>query len=602
MSLALLGLLCARPAHAQYPGGGYPGGYPGSGGGWVPSDAAGTPLPSNGRGTNSDGSANLMPSDKQPKKTNTYPIPKDAPDWWFGAYSPNDRLTGNPYYYYNGLFLNSSAGNTTRNNYSELLPFYDASNFSWDRVDTLPTPPDLIGSVHADNSDTLKAYFVWTGDPAHVPDHQSFLLRTSVSATASVSFGNGRATSGLSATGTGTLESDTVTATAGDAGSDSPAPHNKRVLVRATPNGKVIALSRSASVSVDTTNGLPYATWVPGDHDFYYCGPGNGYTSANASGNVSANANTDSRDVIITSFDIETSHHSGPLDSVTNSYPQDVRAGDGSIVTDSAVAPPSPPNQAGGSTSWTASPTLWAQATGFQSPTFAWSVSGPGSSSAGNSNHTVLSESFPVSTSDRALNKQSTVQVTVTDGDGATAANSFTVRWHYPKENAFLFASGTPLWQEAERKSVTAVGYHNFDAQGTFGYSTYKDFLPTASSELFNFGTNVPNPVWATVVAAAGWTLAQIQPAIYPGSANFNQCWDEPLSTGLPTPRDHALMDKYQMDPLLLVQYQHQIWNYEQYGQKGYLGPGQEAINHFTGSVRGAGAFSKLVNPPAGGG
>lgn len=212
----------------------------------------------------------------------------------------------------------------------------------------------------------------------------------------------------------------------------------------------------------------------------------------------------------------------------------------------------------------------------------------------------MLSVNLPTSTTDKALNKQSTVQVNVTDSDGATAANTFGIRWHYPKENATLFASGQPFWQEVERKQVTAVGYINGDATGTFGYSTYRDFFPTASSALFNTGTTLPNPIWAAFAGAVGFVFSQTQPEETPASTNFNQCWDEPLSTGLPTPRDHALMDQYEMKPLLFVKYQEQTWEYEQYGQKGYLGQAQEGFNHFMGRVRSAGEYKKTDHSPPG--
>ena len=126
----------------------------------------------------------------------------------------------------------------------------------------------------------------------------------------------------MSASATGNLEADTVTATAGDAGSDSPAPLTKNVLVHATPNGNLITLSRSAGVTVDTTNGLPYATWVPGDHDFYYSGGANGYTSANASAKITADANIDSqnREVTISSSLGQTNHKGGA--TTDNGSPQ----------------------------------------------------------------------------------------------------------------------------------------------------------------------------------------------------------------------------------------------------------------------------------------
>ena len=355
-SLFLMAILFSLvvSAHAQsgYPGGGYPGGggsggYPGGGypgsGGWVASDAGGNPLTQYGRALNTDGSVNLLPSGNQPTKTNTYPIPAGAADWWFAAYSPNDALTGDPgNYYYNSLNLSSSAANTVRDNYGQgPIGFYDPTNHGGDRSDATPLPPNLLGSVHADNSDTLTAYFVWTGDPAHVPDHQDFLICTSVSASASVNYGSAGATSGVKAKAVATLGSDAVTALAGDYGSQSPPSLTRNVLVRAVPTGKIITLSRAGSVSVDTTDGLLYATWVPGDHDFYYYGPGNGYTSASAGANAAAKANTDSRGrELYISSDIETSYFKGAVDA---QHPvgkwQHIRNADGSMTVDAGVVP-----------------------------------------------------------------------------------------------------------------------------------------------------------------------------------------------------------------------------------------------------------------------
>jgi len=452
-ALLTLCLSCARPAHAQYPGGGYPGGgYPGSGG-WVPSDASGTPLQAGTQGTNSDGSANLMPSGKVPKKTNTYPVAADAEIWWFGAFSPNDRTTDDSgHYYYNGLFLNSTAGNTVTDNYGQgPIGFYDPINHGGDRSDATPLLPDLLGSVHAENSDTLKAYLVWTGDQAHIPPYQDVRLHTSVGATATVSFGNGGATSKMSASATGNLEADTVTATAGDAGSDSPPPDVRSVLIRATPNGNLITLSRSAGVTVDTTNGLPYAAWVPGDHDYYYSGSANGYTSANASATVTANAALDTRFADILCSTIETSFYkNGSPDAIGTPFrAPHIRTVDGAITTDSAVIWSetgqcwSPVSAGAGATAGVV-PFL-AGAAGFNDATYSWKHSGEGTLLDDTQNFGApVSEGTPTSISQVGLlflspttdgfPKSTSVSLTVTDADGTSATNTFGVSWHMPLE------------------------------------------------------------------------------------------------------------------------------------------------------------------------
>ena len=307
----------------------------------------------------------------------------------------------------------------------------------------------------------------------------------------------------------------------------------------------------------------------------------------------------DNREVSIVSFDIETSHYKGTVDAQHPSGQwAEVRNPDGSVVTDSAVFPPL--TQPGAATSWLASPTLQAQASNFQNPTFAWKVDGSGSSSSGNSAHTILSVSFPLSSTDKVLGKQSYVGLGVTDSDGATGRNSYTVRWHYPKENAVLAASGTPFWQEADRKDIIAYGYKDGSSVGMFGYSTYNDFFPTASTDMIAVGTGLVSNPWSAFVAAVGLTLSQIQPTQTMIYCNFDQCWNSPFSTGLPNSRDPALMNQYQMSPILVAQYQEQTWQYDQYDQHGYTGLGQEGIDHFTGKVQCAGAFGPDLKAPPG--
>lgn len=463
LALLTLGWLSARPAQAQYPGGGYPGGgYPGGGGGWVPSDSYGNPTQTPQQ-VNSDGSANLLPSGKPTKKTNTYPIPDSENDWWFSVFSPNSHPTSDPYYYYyNSLHLDSHAGNSIldTSRYGHAVGTYAPP--PWDPGEWFSgqtQPPDLNGKVHADTGDDLMAYFVWTGDQSQIPDHQDFLLRTSLSATASVSYGTGGATSGVSATGMGMLEGDTVIANAGDAGDDHPAPHIKSVLVRAKPNGNLITLSRSAGVSVDTKNTLPFSPWSAGEAEggtsyYSYMGDLNGQTDASASATVSAKASQDSRYADIRCKTIEESSYKD-----VNGNPMKalhIRTPSGAITTDSAVT-------------WSDYGQCWsplaidpgyssgavpfdANALGFSSPTFSWTHSGEGTLlddwenpgapitegvASGNLKRVELlfksptMDGFPKSTS---------ISLTVTDGDGASATNTFGVKWHLPLEKRDMFS------------------------------------------------------------------------------------------------------------------------------------------------------------------
>jgi len=79
----LLTLIIPHSAQAQYPGGGYPSGYPGSSGSWVACDASGNPLQSGDRRLSSDGGAYLIPTGKGPTLSNTYPVHDSDPSWWF---------------------------------------------------------------------------------------------------------------------------------------------------------------------------------------------------------------------------------------------------------------------------------------------------------------------------------------------------------------------------------------------------------------------------------------------------------------------------------------------------------------------------------------
>ncbi len=307
ISLAFLTLclLCIRPVFADpsgYPGGG----YPGSGGGWVPSDASGIPLQPGSHGLNNDGSANLLGTDKTPDTSNTYPIPPGEEEWWFGAYYPNQYADSTDPYSY-GLTLGSSANNYT---YCWWLWPGEVGTYSpqngpgthhpgeWPSGTT--QPPDLNGSVTAHVEDTLTAYYAWTG-PGPVPAHADFLLHTHVSATASVDKGSFPPDSdppgALNGEATATLGSDTVTATAGWYSSKLPPAIDKVRLVQKTPQGGLVTLSLQGSVKTDCANSLPYGSWSGdnsnGGTSYYWPDSTKGTygpTSGSASGTVSATA------------------------------------------------------------------------------------------------------------------------------------------------------------------------------------------------------------------------------------------------------------------------------------------------------------------------
>jgi hypothetical protein len=237
---------------------------------------------------------------------------------------------------------------------------------------------------------------------------------------------------------------------AGDDGNVSPPALNRRILVRAAPLGKIITLCRLGSVTVDTSNGLPYAAWLdskaPAGYvgTYYYNGSlYNTYTSASAGANASANANLDSRDVYITCPAIETSYYKGNVDAQhTGGQWPHIRNADGSIITDSAVIWSdigqcwSPVSAALGST--TGDVAFIGHALNFNNPTFSWTLSGDGI--------LINDQSLPAqegvqltSPTTDGYPKGSTLSLTVTDSDNVSAANTFGVTWHIPYEkNTYL--------------------------------------------------------------------------------------------------------------------------------------------------------------------
>jgi hypothetical protein len=211
-------------------------------------------------------------------------------------------------------------------------------------------------------------------------------------------------------------------------------------------------------VTVDTSNGLPYAAWLdskaPAGYvgTYYYNGSRyNTYTSASAGANASANAATDSREVTISCPTIDTpaSYSKGAVDSQhpTGQWPH-IRNGDGSMIVDSVVT------RSGGqyavSTS-TLGDTFIGQATNFSHPYYTWGFAGPDGNVGTYSQQYLGVESDQYATlllqlyfgtSGTGYPKTSALNLTVRDGlDNATAANTYTVHWHLPVENWMLISS-----------------------------------------------------------------------------------------------------------------------------------------------------------------
>jgi len=227
MSLALLGLvlLCARPAHAQYPGGypgtgsgggyptggsgGYPGGYPG--GGWTVTDKVGNPLPSA-----PDGSGYTL----RGPMTGTCDLTGAYKDVLAASRQPNSSVgcafTPNPSGYQFWL-LGSGAtppggGYNPYNIWTQAAAPNYAATPSGSPAGWLGQPwnESVNGSITANTGGTLWAIFQWSGGAPPV-DHLDILLRTIVSANADPQ-GNGLTSS---ATATDSTFNETASAPGG---------------------------------------------------------------------------------------------------------------------------------------------------------------------------------------------------------------------------------------------------------------------------------------------------------------------------------------------------------------------------------------------------
>ena len=349
------------------------------------------------------------------------------------------------------MSLNGHASNLTYDPYGTIACSYDLtdpSKYGFDRSDATPLPFDLLGSVTAKNKGPLSVDFVWSG-PGAAPDHADFLVSTHLSVSAGADYGRAGALSGVSAAATARLpdQKQEVDATAGDAGWASPPTLDGYHLVRVTPSGGRVTVSIKGEVQTTTSNSLPYAAWVPGYEDFYYCGdPYNGPTGSRAFASVMATASPDSRnrEVLIACPAIEDSNASGPT--------PDVRDPTGAITVDSAVVwgqtlEGADPGTVTSTSGWLSSQLYIANTPGFVHPLFSWDVAGDGELHSRGGYWQTYDGYWSFGPSyGNFLSKSTTLTVTVQDspqpdqdtgasGDGATAANTYTIRWHYPYEN-----------------------------------------------------------------------------------------------------------------------------------------------------------------------
>ena len=456
-AFSLLLLLTALPVRAQ--------GEEEGGGSWVavPCDAQGVflnPLSYYSSddffaltGTQHVTAANTYPREMVDAALAAYPSGYEA--HWLNAASPP----------YTGAVPNSELGNEAS---SSLRYRAQACNYfgwpygwSYSLSDGTTTRTGLVnGSVTVDVTGHLAAYYKMTWSPASapnptpLPDHKDFLLRTTLSAEASVSPGYPINLNGLWSTATATDGlpfGETASASAGLAsdGSFVGSSGVSRVVGYHLVRAAVDPVTHILAVSVDgTTHSVANNDVLYGilSDDSEEGGPvTNGPASASAVGTVSAGVKPDDREAEIGSLSIETSYFKSN-DGYSGSpvQAQHYRNPDGSIAVDSAVAWINVPGDPSYPRGWQVnSLPLTANTVDFQEPSYAWSLSGLTIDQAG--------LELPLRSLSRTANfhliepdtnkfpLDCTVRVDVTDSDGAVAANTYGITWHLPYEKtAFL--------------------------------------------------------------------------------------------------------------------------------------------------------------------
>ena len=380
-------------------------------------------------------------------------------DWWLDAYAPNTQSpAGGASPGFGGLSLNSFAANN-----SDATGFFDPNDWRNYRSMDATLPPDITGGVKATENDTLTAYFVWTG-PDPVPDHADFLIKTSVSATASVDYGQSPASSGLSATAAATLGSDKADATASFPGDNQTQIKPGSHLVRVKPSGKVATVSLSGGAMTSASNSLPDGVWTSwfGSHMDYLADPAGGHGNGPTRANASASAHPDSRDLTLSSS-IEDSYYKGAPDLVHGQSDRWLhqRNSDGSMSVDAAATY----SVADRNRQWIGTATFTANTSNFQSPQYAWSGNFNPVGSSPNMNQQSVYGEFLLGSAN-SLPSPTTVTVNVTGPDStggnvATVSNTYTVNWHLPREkNTYLGATKT-------KHKVRTLAAHVYPGPGT---------------------------------------------------------------------------------------------------------------------------------------
>jgi len=315
----------------------------------------------------------------------------------------------------------------------------------------------INGSVTVDIQGDLHAYYKleWQSPFASAPtsprpDHINLLLRTVVSAYVEFDYFSSGLQSGLSGTATAT---DGLpfgeTASAGAAGGPGSVVGSHLVRAAVDPATGIAQVFVGGNLRWDATNLVRYGTLdypVAGYPNYITGQTTYGETRAQASSGITARVRPDDREVAISSA-IETSYFKS-ADEYSGSpvQAQHYRNPDGSIAVDSAVGWINVPGDGSYPKGWQINGLpITANATNFQNPSYAWSISGltidqarlelPLMSLSSTANFHLIepdTNKFPI---------HCTVRVDVTDTDKAVAANTYDITWHLPYEKTALLGS-----------------------------------------------------------------------------------------------------------------------------------------------------------------
>ena len=248
----------------------------------------------------------------------------------------------------------------------------------------------------------------------------------------------------------------------------------------------------------------------------------NGPTYVGSNSGVGAKVKLDNREVTIScpAIDTPASYSKGLIDAdhPTGQWAHVRSVSDGSLQTDSVATYTTADWAAGGA--WIATATLNANTPGFTNPSYAWSSDFNPSQMVGESlTSQSVNGSWFIGTVDK-LPVTKTIRVDVQDGPTsqypATAANTYSIKWHQPfeqwkdcqpasNEEIDLIAgtpqSGIPLAQIAYQDQVFHCDFSYGPNQMADGIETVQKILPVTQPFF--------SPIWQSLITTVGQPFDQ---------------------------------------------------------------------------------------------